>query len=90
VEVLDGKGEQRVLAGPARANSKSSTGADFLIGSCGRLCIITGVKFVQPPPFSINPTKDGSTLLQLSSAGKAPFPHDELSATLDPFSVFKW
>ena len=90
VEVIDGKGTQRVLAGPAKANSRSSAGADFLIGSRGRLCVITGVQFAQPHPFTITLPEDGSTLLQLSSAGKSPFSYEELSATLDPFSVFKW
>lgn len=90
IEIIDGNGKQRVLAGPAKSNTRSSVGADFLLGSRGKLCVITGVQFAQSFPFNLSLSDDGSTMLKLSSAGRSPITHEDLSATLDPFSVFKW
>ncbi|RQV98916.1 FAD-binding protein [bacterium] len=90
IEIMDGNGHQRILPGPAKANSHSSAGSDCLLGSRGRLCIITGIQFAQSLPIEIVLPEESSTLLQLSSAGRSPLHHEELSATLDPFSLFKW
>lgn len=90
IEIIDGTGKQRVLPGPAKAYSRSSAGSDFLLGSRGRLCVITGVQLAHPVPFEVSLLEDSSTLLQLSSAGRAPLRHDDMSAVLDPHALFKW
>jgi FAD/FMN-containing dehydrogenase len=89
LEVVDGTGRQRVLPGPAKTNSLTSAGADFMIGSCGRYCVITGAQFSQPLPIDV-PAHDGMSILGAASAGRAPIAREEILPLLDPNAIFKW
>jgi FAD/FMN-containing dehydrogenase len=88
VEVILSSGETQRFAAPAAASADDPATANLLLGSRGRLGVVTAVEVTTPLPI---PVTDSSERAATSSAvGEPLLTQKDVQSLLDPHGLFQW